>query len=310
MPKQGTVLKSTGSWYEILSPEGEKLNARLRGKLKIKGLKSTNPITVGDEVIYDIDPLGEEESVVIKDILARKNYIVRKSIKKSAQAHLIASNVDQAVLVVTVSQPTTSLGFVDRFLVACESFRIPVTLVFNKADLFTEGAIEYCEAVMDMYEELGYPCIVTSVLEKIGLDDLKNVLDKKKTLIAGHSGTGKSSLINSIYSQKDLKIGEISSAHNKGKHTTTFAEMFHLDDNTYVIDSPGIKELGLFDIEKENISHYFPEMRNELNNCKFHNCTHMHEPGCKVKELVENGEITHTRYASYQSMFEGEDYKY
>jgi len=307
---EGTIVKSTGSWYKIRTKEQQVFNARLSGKHKIKGIKSTNPLAVGDVVDFILEDSGDDESGVIKKIHDRKNYIIRKSIKKSAQSHLIASNVDQAILVVTIVEPTTSLGFIDRFLVSCESFRIPVTLVFNKSDLYSDGAMEYYEAVHEMYNSIGYNCILTSTVDKRGIDLLKTSLANKISLVSGHSGTGKSSLINAIYPDQHLRIGDISSAHSKGKHTTTFAEMFHLEDNTYVIDSPGIKELGLFDIEAESLSHYFPEMRKVIGECKFHNCTHIHEPKCRVIELVESGEIYQSRYESYLSMFAGEDHTY
>lgn len=306
----GIVIKSTGSWYKVRAAKHGIVNARLSGKHKIKGLKSTNPLAVGDHVNFIFENSGDEPSGVIQKIHPRKNYIVRKSIKKSAQAHLIASNIDQAVLVVTIAEPSTSLGFIDRFLVTCESFRIPVQIVFNKADLFTEGAKEYYEAVADMYRSIGYESTLTSTLDKTGLEDLQSLLQGKISLLSGHSGTGKSSLINAIYPSQELRIGDISSSHLKGKHTTTFAEMFELEQDTYVIDSPGIKELGLFDLDKENLSHYFPEMREVIGQCKFHNCTHIHEPKCKVIELVEEGVIPQSRYESYLSMFEGEDHKY
>jgi len=234
----GIIIKSTGSWYKVKTTKHGTINARLSGKHKIKGLKSTNPLAVGDYVSFTLEDSGDELSAVIKKIHPRKNYIVRKSIKKSAQAHLIASNIDQAILVVTIVNPSTSLGFIDRFLVTCESFRIPVQLVFNKADLFTEGAKEYYEAVSSMYQDIGYNSILTSTVDHVGLDHLKSLLKGKISLLSGHSGTGKSSLINAIYPTQDLRIGNISSTHLKGKHTTTFAEMFELEQDTYFIDSP------------------------------------------------------------------------
>lgn len=302
----GLVMRSTGSWYEVRTTEGSILQCRLKGKFKIKDLKVTNPIAVGDKVAYDIEN-ETENTGIIYDILPRDNYIIRKSVHKTAHGHLLASNLDQAVLIVTLTFPRTSLGFIDRFLVSAESFRIPTVLVFNKLDVLSEEQVAYQEELADLYEGMGYRCLFTSATNNIGVDSFKEVLEGKVSLIAGHSGVGKSTLVNTIAPDLDLPTSEISTFANKGVHTTTFAEMFEISTGTFIIDSPGIKELGLADIEKEEISHYFPEMRELLGECRFHNCMHIDEPKCAVKEAVVEGTIAESRYASYLSMALGED---
>ena len=302
----GLVMRSTGSWYEVRTTEGSILQCRLKGKFKIKDLKVTNPIAVGDKVAYDIEN-ETENTGIIYDILPRDNYIIRKSVHKTAHGHLLASNLDQAVLIVTLTFPRTSLGFIDRFLVSAESFRIPTVLVFNKLDVLSEEQVAYQEELADLYEGMGYRCLFTSATNNIGVDSFKEVLEGKVSLIAGHSGVGKSTLVNTIAPDLDLPTSEISTFANKGVHTTTFAEMFEISTGTFIIDSPGIKELGLADIEKEEISHYFPEMRELLGECRFHNCMHIDEPKCAVKEAVIEGTIAESRYASYLSMALGED---
>lgn len=302
----GLVMRSTGSWYEVRTTEGSILQCRLKGKFKIKDLKVTNPIAVGDKVAYDIEN-ETENTGIIYDILPRDNYIIRKSVHKAAHGHLLASNIDQAVLIVTLTFPRTSLGFIDRFLVSAESFRIPTVLVFNKLDVLSEEQVAYQEELADLYEGMGYRCLFTSATNNIGVDSFKEVLEGKVSLIAGHSGVGKSTLVNTIAPDLDLPTSEISTFANKGVHTTTFAEMFEISTGTFIIDSPGIKELGLADIEKEEISHYFPEMRELLGECRFHNCMHIDEPKCAVKEAVVEGTIAESRYASYLSMALGED---
>lgn len=304
--KIGLVMRSTGSWYEVRTTEGSILQCRLKGKFKIKDLKVTNPIAVGDKVAYDLEN-ETENTGIIYDILPRENYIIRKSVHKTAHGHLLASNIDQAVLIVTLTFPRTSLGFIDRFLVSAESFRIPTVLVFNKLDVLTEEQVAYQEELADLYEGMGYHCLFTSATNNIGVDAFEEVLEGKVSLIAGHSGVGKSTLVNTIAPDLDLPTSEISTFANKGVHTTTFAEMFEISPGTFIIDSPGIKELGLADIEKEEISHYFPEMRELLGECRFHNCMHIDEPKCAVKDAVVEGTIAESRYASYLSMALGED---
>lgn len=304
--KIGLVMRSTGSWYEVRTEEGHILQCRLKGKFKIKDLKVTNPIAVGDKVAYEIES-ETENTATIYDILPRENYIIRQSVHKAAHGHLLASNLDQAVLIVTLTFPRTSLGFIDRFLVAAESFRIPTFLVFNKYDMLGDEQITYQTELADLYESLGYHCLFTSAINNIGVDAFNELLKGKVSLIAGHSGVGKSTLVNAIAPDLDLRTSEISTFANKGVHTTTFAEMFEISPGTFIIDSPGIKELGLADIEKEEISHYFPEMRELLNECRFHNCLHIDEPKCAVKDGVVEGTIAESRYSSYLSMVMGED---
>ncbi len=304
--KKGIVFRSTGSWYEVRDENRIMYQCRLKGKFKIQNLKVTNPIAVGDVVGFEIE---DEETLTgtINEIELRKNYIIRQSVHKTAHGHLIATNLDQAILIVTLTFPKTSLGFIDRFLVSSEAFRIPTILVFNKIDLADDDDREMHEALMYLYESLGYRCLLTSTITGEGMDKLKEILDEKYSLFSGHSGVGKSSLLNNLVPELDLATSEISTFANKGVHTTTFAEMFEIWEDTYLIDTPGIKELGLIDLENEHISHYFPEMRKKLGDCKFHNCQHINEPKCAVKEAVGSGEISESRYASYLSMMEGTD---
>ncbi len=302
----GLVMRSTGSWYDVRSNEGDILQCRLKGKFKIKGLKVTNPIAVGDKVVYEIEDENRNTGI-ISDILPRENYIIRQSVHKTAHGHLLATNIDQAVLIATLTFPRTSLGFIDRFLVAAESFRIPTVLIFNKLDLLNEEQVAYQQELTQLYESLNYPCLFTSAIDGNGVDEFYDVLKGKVSLIAGHSGVGKSTLVNAIAPGLDLRTSKVSTFANKGVHTTTFAEMFEIDAETFIIDSPGIKELGLADIEKEEISHYFPEMLALINQCRFHNCLHLDEPNCAIKEAVMEGQIAQSRYFSYLSMMDGGD---
>ena len=304
---QGTVVRSTGSWYEVRNEDKQIVACRLRGKFKNKNLKITNPIAVGDKVIWEWES-GQKDVGIITDILPRENYIIRKSVHKTAQGHLLAANIDQAMVIVSLVSPRTSLGFIDRFLVSAEAFRIPAVVVFNKIDLLDEEAYAYQSELKEIYEEIGYPCLETSASQNIGIEAFSQMLEGKTTLISGHSGVGKSSLVNKLNPELNLKTSEISSFANKGVHTTTFAEMFELQENTFVIDTPGIKELGLAEIESEELSHYFLEMRQFLGECKFGGrCSHTHEPNCKIIEAVKNGEIAIFRYESYLSMLADED---
>jgi ribosome biogenesis GTPase / thiamine phosphate phosphatase len=303
---RGTILKSTGSWYDILGEGKKKYKGRLRGKFKAHNLKVTNPIAVGDIVEFEIENI-EEKSVIITDILPRENYIIRKANHKAAHGHLIATNLDQAIILVTLVSPVTSLGFIDRFLVSVETFRIPSIIVFNKTDLYDEKTKSYQQELTKIYEPIGYKCIETSAINKEGIEEFKQILRGKKSLIAGHSGVGKSTLVNQIAPWLDLKTQEISDFSEKGVHSTTFAEMHEIEDNTFIIDTPGIKELGLFEISEDELSHYFPEMRALLGECKFHNCKHVNEPKCAIIEKVNNGEIALSRYKSYLKMLKNED---
>ncbi|WP_128543009.1 ribosome small subunit-dependent GTPase A [Larkinella soli] len=304
--KPGLVIRSTGSWYDLRTEDGHTFRARLKGKFKIKGLKVTNPIAVGDRVQYEVED-ETENTAVITDIEPRENYIIRQSVHKTAHGHILAANIDQAVLIVTLTFPRTSLGFIDRFLVTAESFRIPSTLVFNKSDILGEEGIAYQNEIIELYERIGYGSMATSALEGKGVEGFRELLDQKITLLSGHSGVGKSSLVNAIAPDLKLRTSEVSTFANKGVHTTTFAEMFEIGPGTFIIDTPGIKELGLADMEKEEISHYFPEMRDRLNQCRYHNCLHINEPGCAIKEAVGTGEIAESRYWSYLGMVSGED---
>ncbi len=304
--KQGLVIRSTGSWYDVRNEDGHIYRARLKGKFKIKGLKVTNPIAVGDRVQYEVEDEAEN-TAIISEIAPRENYIIRQSVHKTAHGHILAANIDQAVMIITLAFPRTSMGFIDRFLVTAESFRIPTTLVFNKSDLLGDDGLAFQQEVIDLYQKIGYPCLSTSATEAVGVDAFRQLLDQKVTLLAGHSGVGKSSLVNAVAPELDLRTTEVSTFANKGVHTTTFAEMFELAPNTFIIDTPGIKELGLMDTTKTEIGHYFPEMRERLNQCRYANCLHLNEPGCAIKEAVEAGEIADSRYLSYLSMMEGGD---
>ncbi|WP_159474654.1 ribosome small subunit-dependent GTPase A [Dyadobacter sp. 3J3] len=305
--EKGLVIRSTGSWYEVRDDrDGHIWQCRLKGKFKTMGLKVTNPIAVGDFVRFEIED-ENENSGIIYEILPRVNYVVRASVHKTAHSHLIAANVDQAILIATLVFPRTSLGFMDRFLVAIESFRIPGVIIFNKQDLLNDEIKEFQTELMDLYTSLGYTCLATTAVTGEGLEDFSQLLRGKVSLLSGHSGVGKSTLVNTIAPTLDIKTQEVSTFANKGVHTTTFAEMFELEPGTFIIDSPGIKELGLADMKPEEISHYFPEMRTRLNECRFNNCQHINEPGCAIKDAVSGGEIAFSRYESYLSMVGGGD---
>ncbi len=304
---RGLVIKSTGSWYDVKAENGDIVKCRVRGKFKIKNIKVTNPVAVGDHVHFDIIDDG---TGIIHRIEPRTNYIIRRSTRKTAFGHILAANIDQAVLIATITFPRTSLGFIDRYLVAAESFRIPQLLVLNKSDMWEgdEEISEYVEELRSIYTAIGVDFLTMSAISGHHLDAFRARLKGKISLIAGHSGVGKSTILNKLSPHINQKVAEVSTFANKGTHTTTFAEMFELENNTFVIDTPGIKELGLIDIYDEEISHFFPEMRKFLGGkCKFNNCTHIHEPGCAVIEAVKNGEIAITRYESYLSMMEGFD---
>ena len=304
--QKGLIIRSTGSWYDIRNQDGHIFQGRLKGKFKLQGLKVTNPIAVGDHVSFNVEDEAENTAIIV-DIAPRQNYIIRQSVHKTAHGHILAANLDQAVLLATLAMPRTSLGFIDRFLVSAESFRIPTTIVFNKADILNDEGLEYQQEVIDLYERVGYDCLVTSATEGEGVDEFRRLLDQKVTLVAGHSGVGKSSLVNAIAPDLNLRTNEVSTFANKGVHTTTFAEMFELAPDTFIIDTPGIKELGLMDTSKSEVGHYFPEMRDRLNQCRFNNCLHFNEPGCAIKDAVEAGDIAESRYMSYLSMIEGGD---
>lgn len=300
------VMKSTGSWYLVHFESGEKMECRIRGKFRLDDKKITNPIAVGDWVDVEKDEQHKGKGIITA-IEPRENYLIRKSTRKAKHGHILAANLDQVVLMATLTFPRTSIGFIDRFLVAAESFRIPQVVLFNKKDLYSEKQLNQIEELKHLYEDIGVGFLSVSVFEDKDLSEVKDVLQNKVSLLAGHSGVGKSTLLNKLAPHINQKIGEVSTFANKGTHTTTFAEMFALDRDTYVIDTPGIKELGLIDIYDEEISHFFPEMRDLLGSCKFHNCTHTHEPGCVVIEAVKEGEIAMSRYESYLSILDDED---
>lgn len=303
---QGVVVKSTGSWYSVLTNDGVQLDCRIRGKFRIQGLKSTNPVAVGDRVLLDLN--GED--YLISKILERKNYIIRKSVNLSKQVHIIAANIDQAFLIVTLASPTTSVGFIDRFLVTAEAYQIPTVLVFNKVDLYDEFDREYHDEIVQMYTNSGYECIETSALDQINIDLLTTKMTAKVTLLSGHSGVGKSTLVNIIDPVLDLVTQQVSEAHNKGMHTTTFAEMYPLHFGGFIIDTPGIKGFGLVDVSEFELADYFPEILSLKGQCKFHNCKHVNEPKCAVKEAVALDKIHPVRYDSYLSILEDDGNQY
>jgi ribosome biogenesis GTPase len=300
---KGTVIKSTGSNYLVLC-EGKQINCKLKGKIRLDDRKTTNPIAVGDIVALEMEKDG---SANITSIDPRRNYIIRKSINLSKQAHILASNLDQAILIATIVAPRTSLGFIDRFLITAEAYQIPAKLIFNKKDLLNEDLLNIQEHVMKIYREAGYECIPISGEDKKEVDSLKKLFKGKTTLLAGHSGVGKTTFINTLQPGLNLKTSEISSAHLKGTHTTTFAELFLLDEGGMIIDTPGIKELGLVEMKKEEVGHYFPEIRDRMNDCKFNNCLHVNEPSCAVRNAAEKGEISPERYESYLRILAGEE---
>jgi len=302
---QGLIIKSTGSWYQVQSADGQKTDCRIKGKFRIKGITTTNPLAVGDVVDFEMEP--DQETGVITTLHPRRNYIIRKSINLSKQGQIIAANLNQALLVVTLASPRTSLGFIDRFLVTAEAYDIPAKLIFNKLDLFSEEGLEVLADYRAIYERVGYPCYEVSALDGTNIAQVQELIKDKVTLFSGHSGVGKSSLINVLLPDLDLRTHQVSDWSDKGMHTTTFAEMFELPQGGFIIDTPGIRELGVIDIEKQELSHFFPEMRERMHDCRFHNCRHINEPGCAVLVALEDGEIELSRYESYLSIYNGND---
>jgi ribosome biogenesis GTPase len=306
----GTVYKSTGSWYFVKSEKGDLYQCRIKGKFRIKGIKSTNPIAVGDSVEFDIETKGDEEIGVIKLIHERTNYIVRKSVNLSKQTQIIASNIDLAFLLITINNPPTLTTFIDRFLVTAQAYSIKVILVFNKIDSYKEeekGEIAYLK---DIYETIGYTCVEVSAIKNINLDTIKNLMKGKTSLFSGHSGVGKTTLLNALEPGLNLKTKQISDQHQQGQHTTTFAEMFDLSFNAKIIDTPGIKGFGVVAIDKEELGDYFTEFFALKSACKFHNCIHVNEPQCAVKEALEDEKVSWSRYKSYLQILEGEEENY
>lgn len=305
---KGLVRKNTGSWFYIRTDEGNDIQCKLRGTFRLKDIKTTNPIAVGDRVVYE---MNDDGTGLITQIKQRKNYVIRRSSNLSKQAHIIAANVDLSFLVVTINEPETSTVFIDRFLASAEAYRVPVCLVFNKVDLYDEEDMEYIDALMKLYEYIGYQCIKVSSVTEEGMTELKEKIKNKVTLFSGHSGVGKSTLINSLIPGIELKTGGISEYHNRGMHTTTFSEMVDVPSGGYIIDTPGIKGFGMVDMEKEEIAHYFPEIFEFSKQCRFNNCQHINEPDCAVVEAVENHKISESRYKSYINIMEdGAEDKY
>jgi len=300
----GLVIKNTGSWYTVYTDDGQLIDSKIKGNFRLKGIRSTNPVAVGDFVEITCNQEGTAFITAIDD---RRNYIIRKSSNLSKQSHIIAANVDQAFLVVTVNYPETSTKFIDRFLASAEAYRVPVVLVFNKCDLLSAEELHYQEMMMQLYDTIGYQCVSVSAVEGTGLDTLHDLMKEKITLLSGHSGVGKSTLINSLLPGVNLRTSEISDAHNTGMHTTTFSEMLKLPDGGWLIDTPGIKGFGTFDMEREELSSYFREIFHFSKDCRFSNCTHTHEPGCAVLKALENHYIAQSRYESYLSMLDDKD---
>lgn len=305
---KGLVIKNTGSWYLVKTDEGSTVECKIKGNFRLKGIRSTNPVAVGDRVKII---RNQEGTAFITEIEDRKNYIIRRSSNLSKQSHIIASNLDQCMLIVTVNYPETSTTFIDRFLASAEAYRVPVCLVFNKTDRYSEDENRYLDGLINLYTTIGYQCYKVSALNNIGIEEIKKALEGKITLFSGNSGVGKSTLINAILPEQNLKTGDISNVHNKGMHTTTFSEMFPVNGGGYIIDTPGIKGFGTFDMEDEEVGHYFKEIFKFSANCKYGNCTHRHEPGCAVREAVEKHYISESRYTSYLSILDDkEDGKY
>ena len=304
--ESGIVIKSTGSWYTVRQENGNIAECRIRGKFRTEGIRTTNPLAVGDVVELE----ETHDGYVVTRIRPRRNYIIRKSTNLSKEAHIIASNIDLALLITTVNHPVISTVFIDRFLATAEAYNIPAVLVFNKIDLYGEEDRAMLGGLMAIYRKIGYPCYPVSAATGENVDEVKVLLKDKVTLLSGMSGVGKSSLINRIEPGLGLKVAAISDAHDSGKHTTTFAEMFPLSEGGFIIDTPGLRSFGMIDMKKEELSHFFPEIFAKAEGCRFYNCSHTHEPGCAVMEAVENDEISESRYASYLSMMEESGEKY
>lgn len=297
----GLVIRNTGSWYTVLADDKTTWECKVKGNFRLKGIRSTNPVAIGDRVVFD---QLDDDTGLINGIEDRKNYVIRKSTNLSKQSHIIAANVDQCFLFVTIRQPETSTTFIDRFLASSEAYRIPVVLIFNKTDLLDEEDRELLEGMVHLYNTVGYECRCVSAKTGEGVEELRGMLEGNVTLLSGNSGVGKSTLINCLYPDLNLKTSEISDAYNTGKHTTTFSAMFPVGGNGYIIDTPGIKGFGTFDMEREEVSHYFKDIFRFSSACRFNNCTHTHEPGCAVREAVERHDISQSRYNSYLSMLD------
>ena len=301
----GLVIKNTGSWYIVRTGDGRDVECKVKGNFRLKGIRSTNPVAVGDRVQI---AENREGTAFITEIEDRKNYIIRRASNLSKQSHILAANLDQCMLIVTVNYPETSTTFIDRFLATAEAYWVPVLLLFNKTDLYDEDDRRYLEGLVHLYTTIGYPCLKVSAIQGQGMEEVKAKLRGRITLFSGNSGVGKSTLINALLPGTDARTGEISAVHNKGMHTTTFSEMYPVDnEGGYIIDTPGIKGFGTFDMETEEIGHYFPEIFKASAECRYSNCTHRHEPGCAVLQAVEEHRISQSRYASYLSMLDDKE---
>lgn len=308
MKLTGVVIKSTGSWYTVRTKDNRVFNCRIRGKFRMSGIKSTNPVTVGD--IVAIEPEVDKENAIITSIHDRKNYIIRKSVNLSKQTHIIAANIDQVFLLVTLKEPQTFTSFIDRFLATAEAYSIPAILLFNKLDIYSKELLKEKQELQNIYRAIGYECLDVSAIDNINLNKLKKIMQGRVNMFSGHSGVGKSTLINKIAPELDLKTAEISTLHKQGQHTTTFAEMFELPFGGYIIDTPGIKGFGVVDFEEDEVGDFFPEIFNLKDQCKFNNCLHTNEPNCAIKKAVEEEKIAFSRYRSYLQILAGEDENY
>ena len=306
----GIVYKSTGSWYTVKAENDDFYECRIKGKFRIKGIKSTNPVAVGDQVRFEVETIGDDTIGIINEIEDRKNYIIRKSVNLSKQTHIIAANLDQVFLLITLNNPPTYPVFIDRFLITAEAYEIPVVLLFNKVDTYALEELDEIKFLAALYRNIGYTCLGISAATGKNVDKVKEMMIGKTSMFSGHSGVGKSTLVNALEPELDIKTKQISQQHAQGQHTTTFAEMFDLSFDARIIDTPGIKGFGIVDMEKEEIGDYFPEFFELKQDCKFNNCIHVDEPKCAVKDALETGDIAWSRYNSYLQMIKGEDENY
>ena len=302
--EKGLVIKNTGSWYIVKTNDNKLISCKIKGNFRLKGIRSTNPVAVGDHVKISINPEG---TAFITDIEDRKNYIIRKASNLSKQSHIIAANIDRCLLFITINYPETSTTFIDRFLASAEAYRVPISLVFNTTDFYSEEELQRMDNLISLYTYIGYPCYRISALQNKGTETLAQEIKEGITLLSGHSGVGKSTFINALLPHLQLKTGEISTAHHTGTHTTTFSEMFPISENGYIIDTPGIKGFGTFNMKDEEVGHYFKEIFAFSSQCKYGDCTHRHEPGCAVREAAANHEISESRYLSYLNILEDKD---